>query len=327
MGSETDGALESDRGNLYLAVLDERGTLLAQQALTAWSEGGARDPHLAVQDDVLLVVAEVDGEVMAVSVSLDLVALSTDEPGPVARAGADRSSLVGETFEVDGSDSYDPDDDVLTYDWRLIDQPSGGGLEAGDLTGADAPRASLIPPVVGTYELLLTVRSADGEDSDSVVVSVVESLDTGRAGGSLVADAGVDQVVYLGDEAVADGSASYAPGGEPQSWQWSLVSIPNGSGLTDEDLEGATLAQVSLRPDLEGVYDLSLVVRDGGMLASDQVRVTALTREGQACDGCAGTGGRLVPWWLLLAGFGLVSLRRVRGRVRASLRPIVSRRM
>ena len=91
------------------------------------------------------------------------------------------------------------------------------------------------------------------------------------------ADAGTDLVVQLGAGATLDGAASIDPdsGPTPLSFQWTFVSVPVGSLLTDADLSGATTAAPSFTPDMEGFYLLRLDVSDGDLMDVDQVQVKA----------------------------------------------------
>ncbi len=75
-----------------------------------------------------------------------------------------------------------------------------------------------------------------------------------------VANAGIDQNVYLGQTAQLDGSASSDPDGDPLTYSWTLDASPGGSQAI---LDGARTAKPRLTPDLVGAYHLSLVVNDG----------------------------------------------------------------
>ncbi len=115
------------------------------------------------------------------------------------------------------------------------------------------------------------------------------TTETGGGNGAPVSDAGPDDVVYVGDPATLDGSGSSDPDGDALTYDWGLLSVPSGSAIGDEGLDGASSPTVGLTPDAEGTYVLSLVVSDGLTLASDQVQLTALARD-EGCGGCAVPG-------------------------------------
>ncbi len=79
---------------------------------------------------------------------------------PVADAGPDQSVDAGDTVNFDGSGSYDPDDDALTYSWDFGDSNYG----SGELT-------SHMYQGGGTYTVTLTVTD-EGDMSDSDTLSV-----------------------------------------------------------------------------------------------------------------------------------------------------------
>lgn len=106
----------------------------------------------------------------------------------------------------------------------------------------------------------------------------LSSLGEGAEGvsGAPVADAGPDQSVAPGQAAVVDGSASHDPNGlEPLTFQWTLVSWPDGSSA---QVTGMDQPSATVQTDLAGDYVLELGVMntDGVWDATpDRVVVTA----------------------------------------------------
>ncbi len=56
---------------------------------------------------------------------------------PVADAGLDRSAHIGEVVALDGSGSYDPDGDPITYLWHLVSVPAGSTAALSDPTAVN----------------------------------------------------------------------------------------------------------------------------------------------------------------------------------------------
>lgn len=86
-----------------------------------------------------------------------------------------------------------------------------------------------------------------------------------------VASAGNDQTVYVGEVVSLDGSGSSDADGNPLTYLWTIISIPQASTLTA--LADNMTVHPSFTPDQEGAYILQLVVNDG-LLDSQTDRVT-----------------------------------------------------
>ena len=107
----------------------------------------------------------------------DIVEITVTAPNdePVAYAGADITVNVGDTVQLNGSGSYDPDNDPLTYQWRFTNRPSGNSSALDDPTAA-MPR--FVASTAGNYTIELVVD--DGTNSsqpDSVNVRAEDSDD------------------------------------------------------------------------------------------------------------------------------------------------------
>lgn len=100
----------------------------------------------------------------------DTVIVSSLNTAPIADAGVDQAAFVGETVMLDGSQSNDPDADILGFSWTLT-APVGS-------TAALIAENSVFPTftrdVAGTYTATLTVYDPFGETAvDSIVVSAI----------------------------------------------------------------------------------------------------------------------------------------------------------
>jgi hypothetical protein len=146
-------------------------------------------------------------------------------------------------------------------------------LQAGaevTLNLAYRPGAESPPPGPGR----LRVRATDPERPEASVTLLA------RLNRAPVADAGPDRQTDPFVEVVLDGSASYDPDGdEPLTYAWRLMRAPEGSTA---GLLSADGPQARLTPDLVGVYEAELRVRDATGLESllpDRAAVTALPKE------------------------------------------------
>src|SRR5581483_4968077 len=148
----------------------------------------------------------------------DVVAVIVNNRPPVANAGPDQTSAVGNTVVLDGSASTDPDGDLLTYRWRIDSRPSGSHAR---LTNPTSVRATFVVDQPGTYMVRLIVDDGQTRATDSVVIAVPNSVP--------VANAGPDQKASLGARVRLDGSASTDADGDRLRYAWTFISVPSGS--------------------------------------------------------------------------------------------------
>lgn len=183
---------------------------------------------------------------------------------PVADAGPDQTVGTGVSVALDGSGSSDADLDPLTFAWTLVSAPSGS---TAALTGAASPTPELVPDLIGQYVVELVVDDGlQASDPDQVVITASSP--------PLLADAGPDQQVRAGARVQLDGSNSSDPQGEPLSFAWSLVTVPQDSTAT---LVDPSQPDPSFVADLEGIYVAQLIVSNSqSASAPDTVTITAV---------------------------------------------------
>lgn len=196
---------------------------------------------------------------------------------PIADAGEDVETGVGEVAYMDGSTSSDPEGADLEYEWSFDLVPSASELTEDDLFNQGSPEAAVVPDVVGQY--VLRLRVYDGEfwsTPDFVTVSAVESNQPpiANAGDSFELTPCADEVVTL------DGRASYDPEGADVTYAWEMVSVPNGSQVSTQTLDGDTTGSPSFTWDVVGLYTARLVVNDGDLNSTpDYVAIRTVDHE------------------------------------------------
>ncbi|NPA36739.1 MAG: T9SS type A sorting domain-containing protein [Chlorobi bacterium] len=181
---------------------------------------------------------------------------------PVANAGQDFSVQEGQTAQLDGSASYDNDNDPLTYKWIA---PSGITLD--DETSATphftAPWVSEDTPYI--FKLVVN-DGTDDSDTATVTVTVLQ-LNIAPT-----ADAGEDKSYIEGSSVSLDGSNSYDPDGDPLAYNWSSL---DGIVLFNSTGEKPSFILPQVTQNTE--YRFKLVVNDGSLAsAPDTVVITAL---------------------------------------------------
>ncbi len=94
---------------------------------------------------------------------------SVTNHSPSANAGPDQTVKVGDTVQLDGSGSSDPDNDPLGYSWSFLSKPTGSNTT---LSGQDTATPTFVPDVVGDYSLKVTVDDGrGGSNSDQVRIT------------------------------------------------------------------------------------------------------------------------------------------------------------
>jgi fibro-slime domain-containing protein len=191
-----------------------------------------------------------DGELTDTD-EVEILVTTTNPAAPIADAGDDKTVKTEKNtakVTLDGSRSYDPNGDKLTYKWTDED---------GDTIGTGVSPEVSLP--LGRNTIKLTVSDGDETDTDQVVITVVQNRKP-------VANAGDDQRRDTEQEKVTitlDGSRSYDPDGDKLTYKW-----------TDED---DTVIGKTDRPTVElpyGVNRITLTVSDGVSTDTDEVVIT-----------------------------------------------------
>jgi serine protease len=101
------------------------------------------------------------------------------DQAPVAAVGGSYSGKTDELITFDGSGSFDPENDPLTYAWDFGDGSFGTGLAPGHSYG-----------VAGTYRVLLTVNDGIKESAISSTTAIIDGgqkiANTGSGGCTLM---------------------------------------------------------------------------------------------------------------------------------------------
>lgn len=169
---------------------------------------------------------------------------------PVANAGSNQTVKIGASVFLNGGGSTDPDGNAgLSYSWTLSPVPAGSKATLSNRTSVTP---SFIADTAGQYGLNLTVNNGSDTDSNSTTVSTTSSVP--------VANAGPNQSVALHSTVTLDGSGSYDVDGNPLTYLWTLISVPQNSYAT----VGSAYASVqpTFTADVAGTYIAQLVVSD-----------------------------------------------------------------
>lgn len=207
-------------------------------------------------------------EYLALEIDYDTVNPPVNGP-PTADAGNNQTVDEGDTVNLSGSGSTDPDSDPLTYQWSQIAGPSV------TLLNSNTVNCSFVAPQVAsnqTVTIRLTVDDGNGgSDTDDVVITV---NDVPAPNNPPTADAGVDFSVTEGVQGTLNGTGSSDPDSDPLTYAWVELTT---SWLI---LSGANTAQPTFTaPQVSSALNITmqLTVDDGrGGSDTDTVVVTIL---------------------------------------------------
>lgn len=192
-----------------------------------------------------------DGTVNSAPDDVVVTAAPPNNP-PVANAGPDQAVVTDTVVTLNGSASYDPDGDPLTFQWSLASRPAGSSAA---LTNPTTVAPTFTPDVSGQYVINLVVHDGTLASAVDIVVVVAE-----RPNAAPTANAGPDQTIQKGNAVTLNGTASFDPDNDPITYAWNFVSIPTGSSAA---LSGSTTAQPTFTADKSGDYVARLIVNDG----------------------------------------------------------------
>ena len=176
---------------------------------------------------------------------------------PTANAGIDQTVNAGEIVTLDGSHSFDPNNDHLTFKWEA---PTGITLSSTSI----AKPSFTTPEVSQDTQLIFTLIVNDGKTDSSIDQVVVTVRKSNK---SPIANAGNDQTINEKSTVTLDGSLSFDPEGNPITYKW---TAPEEITLNSSSIQKPTFVAPEVTQDTR--YIFTLVVNDGTMdSAIDQV--------------------------------------------------------
>ena len=245
-----DGSASSDPGGLV--PLTYVWTILSAPASSAatLSDPAVVNPSFTADQIGNYVIQLVVTDSAGAQSNPAMVTVSTSNTAPVADAGPDQVVIpVGTTVQLDGSQSYDADGDVMKFAWNLVTVPTGSKAV---LSGAGTAKPTFVADTFGTYKAQLSVADPWIASTPATVMVSFESVKP-------VADAGASQTVLVGEKVALNGGGSADANLLPLTYQWSFTSVPPRSVAA---ITNPTAMTANFVPDVPGLYIAQLVVRD-----------------------------------------------------------------
>ena len=177
-------------------------------------------------------------------------AAAVPNTSPVADADGPYTGTEDAAVTFDGSGSYDPDGDPLTYAWDFGDGSTGTGVNPTHVYTAG-----------GTYTITLVVNDGKVDSEPSTTTADITEVNDPP-----VADAGPDQTVIVDEVVTFDGSGSDDIDGTINAYDWDFGDGNTGVGVTTTHAYGTA-----------GTYTVVLTVTDnGGLTDTDEAIVTVM---------------------------------------------------
>ncbi|WP_166652706.1 PKD domain-containing protein [Pelagimonas phthalicica] len=202
-----------------------------------------------------------DGELMAEPVVL---AIDTSNTQPVAVASGPAQAFVGETVTFDGSASYDPDGDSLSFGWTIESQPAGSAATIADPFG---PLAQFTPDRRGSY--IFGLRVADyGLGSELALVTL--DVPNRAPVAALEGPTAIDTLTNVTLSALA----SADPDNDPLTYSFAITTAPAGA-LVDITPNGG---EAVFTTNTAGSYVVTVTVSDGDASSTAELAISAQAR-------------------------------------------------
>lgn len=263
--------LYSSSSKLFLS-LDTPRTVKAKAAYAREKGLGGVFTWTADQDNGLLVNAAREGlGAPILKQTIDMTPFyfkginSTPDPvdrAPVAQIQGPKSPVLPQTdLTFDGTHSFDPDGDPITYLWNV----PAGLIVTGNLTDPVITVRVPTGDIKNNYTVSLTVSDGSKTGTDSYTFTVV-----GGANQPPVAAVSGSQTVASGATGTLSGVNSFDPDGQPLSYFWTLPA-----NVTATSVTGSTLTYTAPSVLIDHPLTFKLTVTDvGGLTSTASYNVT-----------------------------------------------------
>jgi len=201
-------------------------------------------PTVQTQAEVLMMLTVTDDDGAQSSDSIVITIIPRGN-APVADAGVDQVATLGMLVQLDGSTSFDPDGDALTYQWSVQSAPPNSAVALSDL---NSPTPTFVVDVPGEYQLALVV-SDNVQSGNTDVVSIVAGT---ALDGVLVGDTALSPLdspfVLTGTLQIPYGYSLTASSGIEILGQGNTIVVGGSLDLAGDEFQEIRLSNIHIRP-------------------------------------------------------------------------------
>lgn len=162
-----------------------------------------------------------------------------DRRKPGVSAGHFRAVPAGELVRLYGTASKGDYNGAFRYSWNWVQLPEDSQLDAAALKLANTRNPHFTPDVEGNYELLFTVQVGESKEATASSRVLIQVTDKNLPP---VVQADDNATVAIGKTTALLGMDSFDPNGDELTYEWSVVSAPDGSNVTTKTLTGRQFA-------------------------------------------------------------------------------------
>ncbi|ODB35634.1 hypothetical protein BB427_03270 [Pseudoalteromonas sp. BMB] len=195
--------------------------------------------------EITVSVADSNG---ATSTAAYALSVTTENLPPVVSLG-DEMFIPLESNELVCASCYDPEGQLLAYQWRLISRPE---LSEGYIAFPTEEKAQLTPDVEGAYVVALTVSDGQNEATSNTQIFNVSGNH------KPVAHISGPKTAYVNQPIELDGTKSSDPNNDTLTYEWQFIEAASDVEIVVKDNGTASFTPTTL-----GNYIVSLRVNDG----------------------------------------------------------------
>jgi hypothetical protein len=187
---------------------------------------------------------------------------------PTASAGADLEAMQGDTVTLDGSESYDPEDDPLSYNWSFASRPTGSSAM---FSGATSSSPSFTADAPGDFVASLIVSDGNADSTaDTVTISVTDGLLSASRTSGVAPLSVFFKAGFSGSPVTGSGKSFH-----DLRYKWDFGDTSTDTWAVSEKskniADGPVAAHVFENP---GTYTVTLTTMDTAVISTETIDIT-----------------------------------------------------